>query len=112
MNIDYREIGVNIRKMRKMEHMTQEQLAEKIGKTSVYVSQIENARRSLTLETAADIANELGFTIDSLLDGQLSHKPNSLYKEDTFLLADCDPTERSIICHIITKARDYVRDAL
>lgn len=48
-----------IRKMRENRHLTQEQLAEKIGTTNQQIGRLENQERRLTWEWMQRIANAL-----------------------------------------------------
>ena len=59
-----------IKDIRTKRNLTQEQLADKIGKTQANVSRYENGERKLDLETAAKIAKALGCTVDDLVREQ------------------------------------------
>ena len=48
--IDYAAIGKNIRKCRRENGMTQEDVAEKLGVTPDYVSKVENAQKHPSLK--------------------------------------------------------------
>ncbi|MBQ8465315.1 MAG: helix-turn-helix transcriptional regulator [Alphaproteobacteria bacterium] len=50
----------NIRKLRKVAGLTQEQLAEKIGISQVHLGRLENNARSMDLEQVESIAAALG----------------------------------------------------
>ena len=62
--MDYCSLGINIKTARKKVHMTQEELAEKVDISTVFVSQIENANRKASLETVYKISKALNITID------------------------------------------------
>lgn len=68
--MDYKLLGKNIAKIRKANHMTQEQLAEKAEVSTVFISQIETAARKPSLETIYKISVVLNTTIDILLGNQ------------------------------------------
>lgn len=55
---EYRLIGLRIAYYRKLRHLTQDELAEKIGKSSAYIGSIEapNINRSPSLDTLYDIS--------------------------------------------------------
>jgi HTH-type transcriptional regulator/antitoxin HipB len=52
------KIGVLIQVARKKQHLTQEQLAEKVGTTKNYISRIENNASDIRLSTLMRIINE------------------------------------------------------
>lgn len=51
-------IGVLIQEARKKQHMTQEQLAKKVGTTKNYISRIENNASDIRLSTLMRIIRE------------------------------------------------------
>ena len=52
------KIGVLIQEARKRQHLTQEQLAEKVGTTKNYISRIENNASDIRLSTLMRIVRE------------------------------------------------------
>lgn len=58
-----------VRSLRKKEGLTQEQLAEKVGLTSVMVGYIERSQKGLSLKTAKKIARALNVHYTEILDG-------------------------------------------
>jgi len=64
--IDIKKIGVNIRRERRQQLLTIEQLAEKAGITDNYMGKIERGEGMPSLETIDSIASALGVSIDSL----------------------------------------------
>lgn len=57
----YRMIGLKISYYRKLKGLTQEQLAEKIGKNTAFIGAVEapNINRTVSLDTLFDIASVL-----------------------------------------------------
>ena len=63
------KIGVLIQEARKKQHLTQEQLAEKVGTTKNYISRIENNVSDIRLSTLMRIIREgLGGSLKFSLD--------------------------------------------
>lgn len=60
-NEQYRKLGLKIGYYRKLKGLTQEALAEKIGKTANFISSAEapNVKRTVSLDTLFDIAKVL-----------------------------------------------------
>ncbi|MBW7476678.1 helix-turn-helix domain-containing protein [Paenibacillus oenotherae] len=76
--MDYRLLGARLRQERLKHDWTQEALAEKIEVSHAYIGQIERGERSLTLDTLVRLANQLGVTVDDLLQEAIE-KSNEHY---------------------------------
>lgn len=80
--MDNRAIGKRIREARMALGLTQEQLAEKAGISSNYVSIMERGIRSATLDIFVPVCNALGVSADQLLqdvvDGAVLSSSNEL----------------------------------
>jgi transcriptional regulator with XRE-family HTH domain len=60
-------IGNNIRKYRLEHHLTQDQLAEKIGISTSFCANLERGKKSMSIMTLRDIADALEIRVDCLL---------------------------------------------
>ena len=65
--MDNREIGTRIRLARRDAGLTQEKLAEKIGVSTVFVSQLESGSRAPGLETLVKLSQTLHVSLDLLV---------------------------------------------
>lgn len=96
--MDYQALGKRIREERLKLHFTQERLAEAIGVSNTYIGLIERGERSLSLDTLVRLANQLGVTVDYLL--QDSVKPdNEVYENiwrQLFMKASAEQQEMII----------------
>ncbi len=72
MDLDYREIGRNIRYYRLKKGMNQRELAERVHVSDQHISHIENAHTKLGLPTLVAIANALETDCNSLLGDSLT----------------------------------------
>ena len=65
----YKEIGIKIAKYRNKKGLTQEQLANEVGVSYSYITQIEapNVVKKMSLEVLLDIAETLDIDIKDLL---------------------------------------------
>lgn len=52
-------IGKNIKQVRSLEHISQEKLAEKIGKSAHFISLLERGESGLSVPTVIDICKAL-----------------------------------------------------
>ena len=81
MNLEYKKLGANVRKYRKIAGLTQEELAEIIGCSNSHIGQIENGRGVPSLDTMVKIANALGVMIDQFVVADSDH-PELIYLQD------------------------------
>lgn len=61
-------IGKTIRALRRKRHLTQEQFAERIGRSVSFMGHIERGSRKMSLETLLAIADALDVSVDAILD--------------------------------------------
>lgn len=73
MELDYREIGRNIRRCRREKGIKQKELAERARISDQHMCHIENASTQLSLPTLVAIANALEIDCNTLL-GQTLYK--------------------------------------
>ena len=66
-NLDLRKLGIRIQQYRLERKLTQEELANRIGSTQVYISDLENGHYSPQFNTIYSIAKTLNVSLDSLV---------------------------------------------
>ena len=96
--MNYKIMGINIAKKRVENHLTQEQLAEIINVSTVFISQTETAVRKPSLETVYKLSSALNTTIDNLI-GNESHQ--SQIEEIISLLENKNKDEISFVTNIV-----------
>ncbi len=64
----YKQIGLNIKKHREAKNITQETLADKLGKSVNHIGKIEVAFSQPSLRLLADIAQVLEIPLKELFD--------------------------------------------
>lgn len=65
--IDFRIIGNSIQKYRIENHLTQDDLAELIGSSQTYVSEVEAGKHRLFFDTVVAIVQALNISVDKLI---------------------------------------------
>ncbi|MCM1180479.1 MAG: helix-turn-helix domain-containing protein [Clostridium sp.] len=106
--MNYYEIGQRIRKFRKAYHLSQEQLAEKVGISTTHMSHIETGNTKLSLQVFVDIANALSVQTDELLydipqinrtviKHELAEILDSCSQHDIYILVDVIRTLKSAL---------------
>lgn len=99
--IDYAAVGKRIAAIRKKQHMTQEQLAERTELSIVYISHIENSRSIPSLETLVKLCGVLDVTPDEILLGTKQDMENYLLSDIQQKLLQCSPRERRLVDRFI-----------
>ena len=103
--MDYYEIGQRIRKFRKAQGLSQEQLAEQIGISTTHMSHIETGNTKLSLPVLVDIAATLHTTTDDLLFARSSNQKQRTLEDILCVLETCSPQQTKIISEIIKSAK-------
>ncbi len=94
MEMNYEQLGNNIRKQRLMANMRQKQLAEIVGCTDKHIGQIENGKNVPSLAIVVGIANALDVGIDQLVYGDLQNRSNYYVRELMELTEDFDAKQK------------------
>ena len=78
-------VGNNLRTYRTMRHMTQEELAEKVGVSISFCANIERGKKGISMFVLRDFADALDITVNQLL---YDHKDNQHIENIVVLLQD------------------------
>ena len=103
--VNYYAIGQRIRKIRKAQNLSQEQLAEKIGISTTHMSHIETGNTKLSLPVLVDISTVLGTTTDTLLFDNSEAQKNTAAKEIQELLNTCSPQQAKVLAEVIKSTK-------
>lgn len=107
--IDYKDIGIRIREVRKERDMTQEQLAEAVGVGTTHISHIENGHTIPSVQVLIDIINVLGCSADKLLCIEVAEARPVFNNWLTDLVADCSSTEIKHIVDVVAAVKESMR---
>ena len=99
--IDYKELGMKIKKMRQSEGLTQDKLAEIVGCNTSHISNIENNYTKASLNISLAIANALNTSIDYLLSSQYHNCVLALDYEILRTIKDLDVEKKEKILKMI-----------
>ena len=78
----YKILGNNIKKIRTKEHISQERLADLIGKSSHFISLLERGESGVAIDTLIDICKALNTDTNSVFAGIID---NSKMYNNSFL---------------------------
>lgn len=104
-DIDYTAIGLRLKQFRKEKGITQESIANQLGVTVAYISNVENNKVKLNLRVLSYYANLLGVSIDYLLYTDRS-KVNSLDAEILKMLESFSNHEKEQLIKILHVLKD------
>lgn len=99
--MDYYKIGQQIRKFRKAQGFSQEELAEKVNISTTHISHIENGNTKLSLQVLVDIANILEVRTDDLLNIDPLPTSSSALDDIASVLEQCTAKEAKVIADIV-----------
>lgn len=109
--IDYESIGLRIKHYRSnVKKMSQDELAEKVEMSRVFLSYIETGTKVPSLESIVAIANALGVSANDLLVDSLNNTGASVDSDIHYLLLDCTEAESAIITRHAKELRKILRD--
>lgn len=101
MGIDYPIIGQRIQRLRRQRGITQEQLAEKLGVTVGYISQLERGVTKISLDTLGRICAALRGDMAAILSGASPEQAS--YRQDELMqkYARLTPGHKNSCCWIL-----------
>ncbi len=100
--IDYSKVGLKMKKLRKEKGITQDYIANDLGTTIAFVSNIENNRTKMNLRVLIYYANLLDVSIDYLLSPTAEmNEDDVLNKEVLRLISNCSVEDKERIIKII-----------
>lgn len=97
LEIDYKAIGIRIRRKRTDMGLTQQKMAELAGLEPSNISHIERGATKLSLPTIVRIANVLHSSVDELLCDSLEIPRHSYEKAASEILSGCSNQQKAII---------------
>lgn len=102
-------IGTRIKNIRKSKNMTQEQLSEQTKLSLSHISNLENGRSKMSLESLILIAKVLQVPTDAILFGQLTFNDDDHYSDYISLMMDCTNQEKALLIETTSFMKDIFR---
>ena len=103
--MDYYQIGQQIRKYRRAQGLSQEQLAEKIGISVTHMSHIETGNTKLSLSVLAALAQALNVRADDLLFDRSENYHTAQLEEISILLSGCSVRRLKVLIDLLKTAK-------
>ena len=108
MEMDYRDIGVRIRKARKAAGMSQERLAEAVGVGTTHISHIETGKVLPSMSVFISLLNVLQISADEVVAGNVERSEIQLMKAVQEILEDCTPEQRRKLIWIMRSMKEVL----
>ncbi len=98
MKIDYKDLGIRIKRRREELKMSQAELAARADLSTQHISNVENARSKIGLDKLVTIANILNCSVDELLCGSMKTGSRTIYSDEIAgIIEDFSDTEIRIL---------------
>ena len=107
--LDCEILGARVRHHRKLNDLSQEELAERAETSRVYISNIERGEATPSLEVLLNIANTLNVSADDLLAGNLLSANTAPTDEEMDILFDCSQEESRILLESMRAIKQVLR---
>jgi len=109
--LDYKNLALRIKGIRKERGLTQEQLADKTGLSWNFIAKIETDNATISLQTLVNIANTLETSIDYLLLNDTTMvKEGKKTSTDIFIesmLSDLSDNDKELLINMINIFKLY-----
>ena len=106
-----KEVGARVKEARMRKHLSQAQLADLLGLTHQYISNIETGKQNMSITALAKISDVLEVSADWLLRNNTADALAITADELHELLEDCTPTERMGIMRVARETKKALRDS-
>ena len=100
--IDYEALGLKLKKLRKKQGITQEQVADGLNSTVSFVSNIENNHSKINLKVLAYYSKMLNLSMDYLLNGSDSEPASTRLDQELInLIQALSDTDKEKLIRIL-----------
>lgn len=99
------DVGARVKEARLRKRLSQAQLADLLGLTPPYISNIETGKQNMSITALAKISDVLGVSADWLLRNNTPNAIAITENELHDLLMDCTPAERMGIMRVARETK-------
>ena len=103
------EVGARIKEARLRKHLSQAQLAELLGLTPPYISNLETGKQNMSITALARISDVLEVSADWILRNNTRDALDITSEEFRELLEDCTPAERMGILRVAQETKKALK---
>lgn len=109
MEVNYKEIGDRIRKIRKSKKIAQEKLAEMTDYSITHISHIETGSAKASIEAILKVSAALGCTPNDILCDSMAGAKETFLNQITEKLVDCTEFEIRVISDVVNATKQSLR---
>ena len=106
--INWSLIGKQIKRYRSEQHLSQMQLAELADISCVYLSNIENGKKHISLNVLIRIAKVLNVTCDDLLSGNQPQDKNEYFNDFSNIMSQCSNAKKQILIDFMYSIKNSI----
>jgi len=108
MEVDYRDIGLRLRKARRAAGLSQEKLAEAVGVGTTHISHIETGKVLPSMTVFIGLLNVLQISADEVVAGNIEHSELQLMKEVQEIFESSTPEQRKKMIRLLYAAKEIL----
>ena len=105
MTYDRLAVGDRLRLKRTLLDMTQDEMAEKIGRAAKYYADIERGSCGMSIETLLALSDTFHMSLDYIIFGEIKEKDRDIHTEETAAIMNqldhCSPRNRQYAMRIL-----------
>lgn len=110
MSVNFKLIGKRVKEVRTEKGVSQSELAIRCKTSAQYLSQIENGKKQASLQILVAIAEELGVSLNELLNGNQVNNPSEYRGDILRVFADCTAYEKRVLFEMLRSTKAILRD--
>lgn len=109
MDVDYKQIGKRIRKIRQLKNLSQEKLAELTDYSVTHISHIETGSTKASIEAILKVASALDCTPNDILCDSMNKAKPVFLNELSEQFEDCTEYEIRVISDLVIASKKSLR---
>ncbi len=109
MEFNHYALGQRVRKFRRKMGLSQNEFSELIGRSTTFLSYVENGAKKMSIETFAEVAHALNISMDELISGCVSGESKITSYDFSKILADCSEYEKHVLADTLKAVKQSLK---
>jgi len=110
MSLNYKTIGMRIKRIRLENGLTQEKLGELSNLSASHISRIESGDKKASLKSLVKLGNILNVSVDKLLNGNKNNDFLDYTSKLLTLIESCNNLEKQLIFNLAIAVKTSLRN--